>query len=127
MKIKTSTVSAGSFNFSPAFVVVVVFYNNNSILNSTRCKWMPQDVHNRIGDAVKSVYVECRRNNEVDISSIMIITSEHLDQRWIEFENDGVFVNAWDVGNYVADYLIQRTSEDVCACSTPIVNPYPSV
>jgi hypothetical protein len=88
---------------------------------------MPQDVHNRIGDAVKSVYVECRRNNEVDISSIMIITSEHLDQRWIEFENDGVFVNAWDVGNYVADYLIQRASEDVCACSTPIVNPYPSV
>lgn len=120
VSLQTALVSVVRLN---SFSFFLKKKQNKWIWFSSRSKWMPQEVHNRIGDAVKSVYVECRRNNEVDIFSIMVTTSEHLDQRWIEFENDGVFVNAWDVGNYVADYLIQRTSTDVCACSTPIVNP----
>ena len=83
---------------------------------------MPQEVHVRIGNVAKETYIICRNNGEVDISAIMLATSEHLDQRWAK-EFDDAFVSAWDIGNYVADYLFQRAGIETCACSTPIVNP----
>jgi len=86
---------------------------------------MPQDIHIRIGMVAKETYVECRSRNEVDISEIMLATSTKLSEQWKveEFDKDA-FVNAWDIGNYVADYLIQRTSsEDACGCSLSIVDP----
>jgi len=84
---------------------------------------MPQDIHIRIGMVAKETYVECRNRNEVDISEIMLATSTKLSEQWkADFDKDA-FVNAWDIGNYVADYFIQRTSEDACACSISIVNP----
>mmetsp|Transcript_14060 Transcript_14060/g.20087 ORF Transcript_14060/g.20087 Transcript_14060/m.20087 type:complete len:187 (+) Transcript_14060:39-599(+) len=91
----------------------------NSLASYLDNEWMPQEVHGRMGDVVKDIYIECRLNGDDDIMSIMVKTSETLEKRWKEFDADA-FVNAWDIGNYVADYLTQRAGIETCTCSTPI-------
>ena len=50
----------------------------------------------------------------------MTEVTDKLCEKWSEYNADA-FVNAWDVGNYVADYLIAKSGSETCGCSTKIV------
>lgn len=81
---------------------------------------MPQEIHTKMGTSVKSTYVQCRNQGVDDVAEIMTQTTDNLFANWAEYNADA-FVNAWDVGNYVADYLISESGSETCGCSTKIV------
>lgn len=86
-------------------------------------EWIPQDVHVRMGQCAKGVLVqmlEDSKKDTVEVADVMMGISDTLSGRWSEF-NDDAFVNAWDIGNYCADYLVNRMDGEKCACSTEIV------
>lgn len=83
-------------------------------------EWMPQEVHVRMGESVKATYIQCRNDDKDDVGEIMMQVSDDLFARWDEYNADA-FVNAWDIGNYVADYLTSKSGSETCACSTEIV------
>ena len=73
----------------------------------------------RMGLKAKASYVEARQQGDDDIMSIMMRVSTDLEQNWAEYNADA-FVNAWDIGNYVSDYLIQVSGNESCECSTEV-------
>lgn len=75
-----------------------------------------------MGESVKATYVKCRDAGETEIMTIMVAVAEDLTAKWSEYDADA-FVNAWDVANYVADYMTKRVGIDGCDCSIPIVEP----
>ena len=81
---------------------------------------MPQEIHIKIGNSVKTTYIQCRNNGINDVAEIMTQTTDNLFANWSEYNADA-FVNAWDVGNYVADYLIAKSGSETCGCSTKII------
>jgi hypothetical protein len=83
-------------------------------------EWMPQEIHVKMGLSVKNSYVSCRDKDVEDVAQIMTQVTDDLYDRWSEYNADA-FVNAWDVGNYVADYLIAKSGSETCGCSTKIV------
>jgi hypothetical protein len=83
-------------------------------------EWMPQEIHVKMGLSVKNSYVSCRGKDVEDVAQIMTQVTDDLYDRWSEYNADA-FVNAWDVGNYVADYLIAKSGSETCGCSTKIV------
>ena len=82
-------------------------------------EWMPQEVHVKMGVSVKNTYITCRSNGVDDISTIMTDVTDDLYERWEIYDKDA-FVNAWDIGNYVSDYLIAKAGAETCGCSTKI-------
>eukprot|EP00565_Helicotheca_tamesis_P001873 CAMPEP_0185723528 /NCGR_PEP_ID=MMETSP1171-20130828/345_1 /TAXON_ID=374046 /ORGANISM="Helicotheca tamensis, Strain CCMP826" /LENGTH=119 /DNA_ID=CAMNT_0028391245 /DNA_START=260 /DNA_END=619 /DNA_ORIENTATION=+ len=83
-------------------------------------EWMQQEVHVQMAESAKNSYITCRQNGEDEVMSIMIAIAEDLDKNWHLYDADA-FVNAWDVGNYVSDYLAQRVvGSDACECSSKI-------
>lgn len=85
-------------------------------------EWMPQEIHIKIGTSVKNSYIACRTRGIEEVAEIMTQVTEDLYDKWSEYNADA-FVNAWDVGNYVADYLIAKSGSETCGCSTKIVDP----
>ncbi|KAL3770494.1 hypothetical protein ACHAWU_009333 [Discostella pseudostelligera] len=83
-------------------------------------EWMPQEVHVKMGTSVKNTYISCRNKGMDDVAEIMTQVTDDLYERWSEYNADA-FVNAWDIGNYVADYLIAKSGSETCGCSTTIV------
>jgi hypothetical protein len=83
-------------------------------------EWMPQEVHVKMGRSVKNTYVACRSKGVEEVAEIMTQVTDDLYENWSEYNADA-FVNAWDIGNYVADYLIAKSGSETCACSTKIV------
>ncbi len=83
-------------------------------------EWMPQEVHVKMGTSVKNTYISCRNKGMDDVAEIMTQVTDDLYARWTEYNADA-FVNAWDIGNYVADYLIAKSGSETCGCSTTIV------
>jgi len=83
-------------------------------------EWMPQEVHVKMGTSVKNTYVACRSKGIKEVAEIMTQVTDDLFERWAEYNADA-FVNAWDVGNYVSDYLIAKSGSETCGCSTKIV------
>lgn len=81
---------------------------------------MPQEIHIQMGISVKATYIQCRNNGINDVAEIMTKVTDKLCEKWAEYNADA-FVNAWDVGNYVADYLIAKSGSETCGCSTKIV------
>ena len=82
-------------------------------------EWMIQDCHVRIGTACKDAYVHCRNKNEDDLMVIMMQVAETLQKDWRELYDDA-FVNAWDISNYVSDYLTAKVGIEGCECSAKI-------
>ena len=82
-------------------------------------EWMPQEVHVKMGVAVKNTYITCRSNGVDDISTIMTDVTDDLYENWEIYDKDA-FVNAWDIGNYVSDCLIAKAGGETCGCSTKI-------
>eukprot|EP00525_Craspedostauros_australis_P011350 CAMPEP_0198135348 /NCGR_PEP_ID=MMETSP1442-20131203/60541_1 /TAXON_ID= /ORGANISM="Craspedostauros australis, Strain CCMP3328" /LENGTH=169 /DNA_ID=CAMNT_0043796513 /DNA_START=512 /DNA_END=1021 /DNA_ORIENTATION=- len=83
-------------------------------------EWMPQEIHVKMGESAKRSYVHCREEGDDEIMSIMMKVAEDLTENWFEVYNADAFVNAWDVANYVSDYLTQKSGSESCACATPI-------
>ena len=73
----------------------------------------------RMGVSVKNTYITCRNNGIDDIASIMTDCTDDLYERWSEYDADA-FINAWDVGNYVSDFLIAKSGSETCGCSAKI-------
>jgi hypothetical protein len=72
-----------------------------------------------MGESAKSSYIAMREAGKDDIMDIMMEIASKLDQNWQEYDQDA-FVNAWDVGNYASDYLVQRSGNEGCQCSSEI-------
>ena len=52
----------------------------------------------------------------------MVKVADDLNENWIEYDKDA-FINAWDIGNYVADYLTNRLGNECSSCSAKIFIP----
>jgi len=85
-------------------------------------EWMIQEVHERMGRSAAASYVSCRESGDDEIMSILHRVATDLESDWRSYDKDA-FVNAWDVGNYVADYLTQRAGGESCGCSAQIYDP----
>lgn len=82
-------------------------------------EWMPQEVHARMAASVKQSYVNCRESGEADLMAIMTTTADDLMEKWNEYDKDA-FVNAWDISNYVSDFLTSKTGVQGCECTQKI-------
>lgn len=80
---------------------------------------MPQEVHVQMAESAKQSYITTREEGKDDIMDIMMQVSGDLDNNWKKYDKDA-FVNAWDIGNYVADYLTKRSGNEGCECSSEI-------
>ena len=82
-------------------------------------EWMPQDIHAQIGTSCAATYVACRTHTD-DIMTIMTQIADDLSQDWYEKYDQDAFVNAWDIANYVSDYLVKQAGNESCECSAEI-------
>ena len=80
---------------------------------------MPQQIHVKMGESAKISYITMRNAGSDDVMDIMMQVSSDLETNWKEYDSDA-FVSAWDVGNYVADYLTKRSGNEGCECSSQI-------
>jgi hypothetical protein len=80
---------------------------------------MPQDVHERMAESAKQSYIKCREAGDDDLMLIMTTIADDLTSKWAEYDKDA-FVNAWDISNYVSDYLVQASGQEGCDCSSKI-------
>lgn len=91
----------------------------DSIVAWLDAEWMPQQVHIDMADSAKRSYVQCREAGQNDVMDVMMQISSDLDENWEKY-NDDAFINAWDVGNYCSDYLVKRSGNEGCECSSEI-------
>jgi len=82
-------------------------------------EWMPQEVHVKMGESAKTSFITARKSGVNTIAPIMMSVAGDLEENWAEYDDDA-FVNAWDIGNYVADYLMDRVGNEGCGCSAKI-------
>ena len=92
-------------------------------------EWMPQTIHSKMGQSVKQSYIKVRQNrssssndddNDDDlIMTIMTTVADDLIANWKDYDKDA-FVNAWDIANYVSDFLTTKVNGDGCGCSAKI-------
>lgn len=82
-------------------------------------EWMPQDIHVQMGLSAKKSYMICREEGDGEIMSIMMRIASDLEADWSMYDKDA-FVNAWDVANYVSDYLTKKSGSEGCECSSQI-------
>ena len=82
-------------------------------------EWMPQQVHEQFGESCKQSYIKCREAGQDDLMAIMTTITDDLNDKWAEYDKDA-FVNAWDISNYVSDFLTEKVGIEGCACSAQI-------
>ena len=85
-------------------------------------EWMPQEVHVQMGESAKVSYIRAREEGTVEVMDIMTEVVDDLVKDWKQYDKDA-FINAWDVGNYVSDYLLNRLGAESCGCNAQIFNP----
>eukprot|EP00560_Eucampia_antarctica_P006262 CAMPEP_0197823442 /NCGR_PEP_ID=MMETSP1437-20131217/774_1 /TAXON_ID=49252 ORGANISM="Eucampia antarctica, Strain CCMP1452" /NCGR_SAMPLE_ID=MMETSP1437 /ASSEMBLY_ACC=CAM_ASM_001096 /LENGTH=173 /DNA_ID=CAMNT_0043422607 /DNA_START=103 /DNA_END=624 /DNA_ORIENTATION=+ len=85
-------------------------------------EWLPQQVHKDMAESAKQSYIKARKGGETDIMSVMFEVGHDLELNWKKYDDDA-FVNAWDVGNYVSDYLNERAGNESCECASQIFVP----
>lgn len=73
----------------------------------------------KMGESAKATYITMREAGKDDVADIMMQVSSDLMDNWEAYDKDA-FVNAFDIANYVADYLTQRGGNEGCACSSQI-------
>jgi hypothetical protein len=84
-------------------------------------EWMPQDIHVRMGESCRRSYVKCRVELQTDdLMTIMMQVADDLQKDWNRDYNADAFVNAWDVANYVSDYLTAKSGIPGCECNAKI-------
>jgi hypothetical protein len=82
-------------------------------------EWMEQTVHIKMAAVCKETYIRCRTSGQEDLMTIMVSVADDLQSNWNEYDADA-FVNAWDVSNYVSDYLTSRLGIEGCECSSKL-------
>jgi len=82
-------------------------------------EWMPQEVHQKIGQSCKQSFLECQKQQNADLMTIMLQVSDDLQANWEAYDADA-FVNAYDISNYISDYLVQKSGIEGCECSNRI-------
>lgn len=83
-------------------------------------EWMPQQVHVEMAESAKASYIKCREDGVVEIMCIMMAIADDLNEVWFEKYDADAFVNAWDISNYVSDYLTHISGSETCECSNKI-------
>jgi hypothetical protein len=92
----------------------------NSLQRMLDTEWMPQEIHMKMAQRVKESYINCRTADETaDIMTIMTTVADDLTAHWTEYDKDA-FVNAWDIANYVSDFLATKAGGESCGCSSKI-------
>lgn len=92
----------------------------NSLQKMLDTEWMPQEIHVKMAQRVKESYIKCRTTDETaDIMTIMTTVADDLTAHWTEYDKDA-FVNAWDVANYVSDFLTTKAGGESCGCTSKI-------
>lgn len=92
----------------------------NSLQRMLDTEWMPQEIHMKMAQRVKESYIKCRTTDETaDIMTIMTTVADDLTAHWAEYDKDA-FVNAWDVANYVSDFLTTKAGGESCGCTSKI-------
>lgn len=76
-------------------------------------EYIVQPVHAAIGRQVEDIYLRERRSGVTDLGEMLMQVGASLEQ----FDMDNAFVNAWDVANRVADFLIVRMDRELCECA----------
>lgn len=82
-------------------------------------EWMPQEIHFKMGQIVKMSYMQCRQSGQSDLMTIMTTVADNLNAHWHEYDAE-TFVNAWDIANYVSDWLVFQTGAEGCECANKI-------
>lgn len=82
-------------------------------------EWMEQELHVKLGESCKASYIKCRQEGQDDLMVIMMAVVDDLTENWKEYDKDA-FVNAWDISNYVSDFLTEKTGVEGCGCSSTI-------
>ena len=90
-----------------------------SVIAWLDAEWIPQQVHIDMGESAKVSYIQCREAGQSDVMDVMMQISNDLDKNWAKY-NDDAFINAWDIGNYCSDYLVQRSGNEGCECGAEI-------
>jgi hypothetical protein len=80
-------------------------------------EWMPQNTHTLMGSSVRKSYLNCCNNGDMELMSIMMKVASDLEADWKMYDKEA-FVNAWDVANYVSDYLTRKSGSETCECSS---------
>ncbi len=79
---------------------------------------MPQHVHVLMAQSVQRSYLKCRQQQqEHDLMAIMMTIVNDMEPSWNALYERDAFCNAFDIANYVADYLTQRAGLETCSCS----------
>jgi len=76
-------------------------------------EYIVQPVHAAIGRQVEDIYLRERRNGVTDLGEMLMQVGAAMER----FDMDNAFVNAWDVANRVADFLIVRMDRELCKCA----------
>jgi hypothetical protein len=92
----------------------------DSLQRMLDAEWMPQEVHARMAERVKQSYVTCRNAGETDVMAIMTATADDLNANWKDDYDKDAFVNAWDISNYVSDFLASKMGGQGCECTQKI-------
>ena len=83
-------------------------------------EWMPLTIHQKMGESCKASFLQCEKEGVDDLMAVMMAVANDLQDDWqTEYEKDA-FVNAWDVSNYVSDYLTRKCGIEGCECSARI-------
>jgi hypothetical protein len=88
-------------------------YLRTSIARWLDEEYIVQPVHAAIGKQVEDIYLRERRNGVTDLGEMLMQVGASLEQ----FDMGNAFVNAWDVANRVADFLIVRMDRELCECA----------
>mmetsp|Transcript_11957 Transcript_11957/g.19824 ORF Transcript_11957/g.19824 Transcript_11957/m.19824 type:complete len:162 (+) Transcript_11957:26-511(+) len=93
---------------------------SESIARWLDIEWMPQAIHVAMGESAKSSYITARTEGDGDMMSIMMRIADDLESNWMEDYDKDAFCNAWDVANYVSDYMMKKTGSETCECANDI-------
>lgn len=85
----------------------------NSIKNWLNNEYIPLDIHDVIGENVRNIYLNNRKQGILDLGELIINIGTELES--IDFEK--AFVNPWDVANKVSDLLILKLDRELCSCA----------
>ena len=68
--------------------------------------YLPQEIHKKIAETSSSAVTEViSKSEDVDVTDAMLFVIESLEKRWDEVNADA-FVNPFDVGCFVSEFLI---------------------
>ena len=73
-----------------------------------------------MAESAKRSYINCREAGRDEVMDILMQVSDDLSADWEKYDADA-FVNAWDIANYVADYLTKASGNEGCECSEAII------